>query len=90
MREKMTIKVNVQEEKEIDILDLITDVEDTLFDVIQNYVQLISETNSKIEIEENDEFNLYKRVVIGMYHNLIKFYGNNIVNENNIENEDDE
>lgn len=77
MREKMTIKVNVQEEKEIDILDLITDVEDTLFDVIQNYVQLISETNSKIEIEENDEFNLYKRVVTGMYENLKK------VNEDN-------
>lgn len=77
MREKMTIKVNVQEEKEIDILDLITDVEDTLFDVIQNYVQLISETNSEIEIEENDEFNLYKRVVTGMYENLKK------VNEDN-------
>ena len=87
---KTTIRINVQEEKVIDISDLVTNVEDILWDIIVGYIQQDYHPESKIEIEENDEFTLYKKVIIEMYNNLIKFYGNNIVNENNIENEDDE
>lgn len=87
---KTTIRINVQEEKVINISDLVTNVEDTLWDIILGYIQQDYQPELKIEIEENDEFTLYKKVIIEMYNNLIKFYGNNIVNENNIENEDDE
>lgn len=61
-----------------------------MWDIILGYIQQDYQPELKIEIEENDEFTLYKKVIIEMYNNLIKFYGNNIVNENNIENEDDE
>lgn len=87
---KTTIRINVQEEKVINISDLVTNVEDTLWDIILGYIQQDYQPELKIEIEENDEFTLYKKVIIEMYNNLIKFYGNNVVNENNIENEDDE
>ena len=87
---KTTIRINVQEEKVINISDLVTNVEDTLWDIILGYIQQDYQPELKIEIEENDEFTLYKKVIIEMYNNLIKFYGNNIVNENNIENKDDE